>query len=94
MIFLASILAAFTTPSGDVTSVCGPAAQMTSQLTERWGQVPRATGLAATGVLFQIFVSPDGNWTLVISDPTGRACVLETGVNWENYPIPKTGTEG
>lgn len=73
---------------------CAALPLIVDELDEKWGESRVAAGLSAQGVLFQVFQSQSGTWTLVISDPTGRACALAAGTNWETYPIPKSGTEG
>ncbi len=76
------------------TASCAPLSALAEQLATKYGERRVAAGLSAQGMLFQVFQSQSGTWTLVVSDAAGRACALAAGTNWETYPIPKAGTEG
>lgn len=80
--------------AADQSRYCASLPQLVDELAETWGESRVAAGLSAQGMLFQVFESSEGTWTLVVSDPTGRACPLAAGTNWETYPVPKTGTKG
>lgn len=80
---------------------CGTLDEVAQQLKTQFGEERIGAGLSTHlpngrqgQVLYQMFQSGAGTWTLVISAPDGSACVLAAGANWEIYPIPKTGTEG
>ena len=45
-------------------------------------------GLAASGVLFELYVAPTGTWTLLATAPDGSSCLLGAGEAWEPRPEP------
>ncbi|SUU87949.1 hypothetical protein EDC40_104463 [Aminobacter aminovorans] len=34
--------------------------------------------------IFEIYVADDGTWTVLMSEVTGRSCVLAAGDGWES----------
>jgi len=41
-------------------------------------------GVASDAAIIEIYVSDDGTWTVLMSDVTGRSCVLAAGDGWES----------
>jgi len=41
---------------------------------------PSATGLASNGELLEIYASPRGTWTLVLTGPDGTSCAVASGM--------------
>lgn len=85
----------------DVSLRCAALDEVAQQLKTQFGEERIGAGLSTqlpnggqAQVLYQMFQSSGGSWTLVISSPDGYACPLAAGTSWETYPIPKTGTEG
>jgi hypothetical protein len=100
---MGSILSLCSPALAQVAIICGPLPDIAHQLKTQFGEERIGAGLSSqilTGgesqptMLFQIFASSKGTWTMVVSNPSGDACPLATGTNWETYPIPTTGTEG
>lgn len=48
-----------------------------------------AGGISAQGALIEIFASPKGGWSLVLTRPDGVSCMIDVGENWEQIPIQK-----
>ena len=46
------------------------------------------SGLAESGVLFEIYVSPSGTWTLLATTPVGTSCLVGAGEAWDPLPEP------
>jgi hypothetical protein len=63
---------------------CGKAAAIAATLAERFGETPAGRGLSATGSLLEVYASASGDtWTAVQVLPTGQACVIATGRDWQ-----------
>lgn len=43
------------------------------------GEKVRVQGITESGNLFEVFVSEAGGFTLVMTDPTGRSCLVGSG---------------
>jgi hypothetical protein len=40
-------------------------------------------GLAQPGQVIEVFASSNGSWTMVMTMPDGKACLIAAGDNWE-----------
>ena len=45
-----------------------------------------AMGVTKRGLMIQLMEANNGSWTLLLTSPTGNACILETGDAWEMIP--------
>jgi hypothetical protein len=65
-------------------TVCAPRAVMVEKLKSDFGERPRAVGLADTGGLIEFLASKDGgSWTLIMTSPEGRSCLVMAGDKWK-----------
>lgn len=54
------------------------------QLEKRFDEQVAGRGLAANGKrMLELFVSETGSWTVLVSDPGGRSCLLASGEGWQ-----------
>jgi hypothetical protein len=67
---------------------CGIREQIVKELTGNFKEKRAAIGLLGTGDLLEVFVSPGGTWTIVISKANGFACIVAAGEVWMQEPIP------
>lgn len=67
-------------------SVCGARTEMVKQLENRYAESRRAIGLASNGTLLEVFASTSGTWTVLMSFPDGRACMMANGDAWRQLP--------
>jgi hypothetical protein len=42
-----------------------------------------AIGLNNDGTLLEVFVSPQGTWTVLVSSPQGHSCIAAIGEAWQ-----------
>jgi hypothetical protein len=64
-----------------IVTQCSTYDQADNVLTKRYHESVVASGLAASGVAFQLWSSKDGKtWTLLTVRPDGVACIVDTGV--------------
>lgn len=68
---------------------CGPHDELTARLSESHAEVPVGQGLTETGLLFQVFASESGSWTVVATRPSKLSCVLAAGEVWMTVPPAK-----
>ncbi|GGF71134.1 hypothetical protein GCM10011332_26410 [Terasakiella brassicae] len=65
-------------------SLCGERVDIIDALKERYHEVPVSMGLAGNGGVVEIFASNKGSWTIIVTKPTGVACVVSAGEAWES----------
>lgn len=57
---------------------CAPRDQVVAALAERYGETRQVAGITGDS-LMEVFASPAGTWTLVISRPDGVSCLVAAG---------------
>jgi hypothetical protein len=80
-------LVAVAMPGAAMADGCASREKLMSMLAERHGEAPIATGLTSEGFLLEVTVSPAGTWTIVMTDPGGRACGVAAGEAWNQRPL-------
>lgn len=74
--------------------VCGPRAQVAERLTRDYGESRRAIGLAGPSAVMEVHASAEtGTWTVTVTLPDGRMCLIAAGQGYEqvNDPLPASG---
>ncbi len=71
---------------------CAPRDKVVSRLAEKFGETQLGAGLSAGGVV-ELWASKAGGWTLLLSLPDGRSCLMSGGEAWQvldaETPKPK-----
>lgn len=66
---------------------CGDRARIVALLSGTWGETRRAAGLAAGGVVVEVYASAEtGSWTIAATLPDGRMCLIAAGEGYEEAP--------
>jgi hypothetical protein len=79
---LGAIIACAITPASAQSS-CGPHEQLVKVLADQYKEDPVGIGLAQPGQVLEVFASSNGSWTMVMTMPDGKACLIAAGDNWE-----------
>jgi hypothetical protein len=78
----ASSLLGLTTASAN-PAACAPRAAIVQKLDETYKEARQAIALTKQGGLLEIFVSAKGSWSILVSNPNGKACLVAAGENWQ-----------
>ncbi len=63
---------------------CGERVKFTKHLAAKYKEEPRALGVTQTGkAVFEVYVSPDGSWTLLMTTAKGASCIMAAGHSWQ-----------
>ncbi len=74
--------------SANAEQFCAPRDRAVIQLEKQFGELVSGRGLAVNGKrMIELFVSEKGSWTVLISDPNGRSCVMASGENWQGTTV-------
>jgi hypothetical protein len=65
---------------------CAKHSLMMDLLTKKFSERPIALGTVNQDRYMQLFVSSAGTWTILMTETSGRACILAAGENWEALP--------
>ena len=59
-------------------------------LAKRYSETPMGRGITTRGHMMELIVSPDGTWTLLVSQANGDlACMVAAGEGWRQVDEPK-----
>lgn len=78
-----AVLTAIGTSPASAQSACGPREQLVKLLADQYKEDPVGIGLSQPGQILEVFASSNGSWTMVMTMPDGRACLIAAGDNWE-----------
>lgn len=89
------LLAATPTAKAEERAPCAPRERVVERLAERYGETLRSMGLDQGNGLVEIYTSDTGTWTMLLSLPDGRSCLLASGQLWEAdaAPLKKPGKD-
>lgn len=62
---------------------CGPRDQLVKLLADQYKENPVGIGLAQPGQVLEVFASQGGSWSMVMTMPDGKSCLIAAGDNWE-----------
>ena len=63
--------------------ICGQHTDVISKLKNSYEEHAVGMGLSTDGGLIEIYSSENGTWTILITRPSGLACLVAAGDGWE-----------
>ncbi len=67
---------------------CATHESAAKQLEKQFDEMVVGRGLGNSGkAMFELFLSEKGSWTVVVSEPSGRSCILASGESWQQMPL-------
>ena len=84
LIAAAVACAVLMTAAAGAQSACAPRDQILGWLASAYREAPVAAGVTAGGELVEVLARPDGRtWTIIITSPGGRTCLMAAGEGWQ-----------
>ena len=87
---------------GTLVTALAPAAQAQGRcalhdaivkvLAGKYQENRHALGLIDEKAVMEVFISPKGTWTMLVTDQRGLTCIIAAGDAWEQAPILAQGT--
>lgn len=71
---------------------CGERDKIVAEITTKYKEMPRAMAITGGNSFMEIYVSPSGTWTTMITAPNGQTCIVGAGEGWEDIEIKPAGT--
>ena len=62
---------------------CGEREDLLTKLKDEYKEVPTGFGMTGSGQVVELLTSEKGSWSLLLSLPNGRSCLIGTGEGWE-----------
>lgn len=73
---------------------CGPRAKMIEALNKQFKENRAAIALVSgRQAVIELFISPQGSWTLSLTDTRGMTCIVGAGEDWQSTPKTLAGLE-
>lgn len=81
-------------PTAAQAATCAPRDAIIERLKIGYGEGPAGFGIQSSGQLIEIWAAPGtGTWTVLMSRPDGKTCVVATGTDWQHLEL-KQGSMG
>jgi hypothetical protein len=68
---------------------CGPREEIVKALGETFKEAPIGMGVTQPGQVLELFASPSGTWTMVVTTPNGTSCLIAAGENWDMIRVAR-----
>ena len=79
-------------PAGaQAPALCAERRAIAEKLAGDYAETPVAMGLAAGGLIVEVFASPSGSFTILVTRPAGPSCIVAAGEGWESLPAHGPG---
>lgn len=83
---------AYATPIAEAqTRTCADRTAVIERLAEKYGETLQSMGLHRNNGIVEVYASEQtGTWTILVTRPDGKACLLAAGQMWEAQAAPLT----
>jgi hypothetical protein len=86
-VFAAALIAAGVTAAGAQALTCAGHAQIVEYLKDEFQEFQKAYGLVGDQAILELYLSSQGaTWTIIVTDVSGKSCILAAGEFWEQKP--------
>ena len=87
-----SILALGASSPTQAQALCGKRVDFIKALNDKYQESGKALGISGQVNLIEIFASKAGTWTILVTTPEGKTCIIAAGNSWEDLPPNKNLT--
>jgi len=79
--------------AANAQTVCGKRADIIHQLENKYGETRRSLGVQRGRGVIEIYASAKtGSWTILLTDPRGRSCLMAAGEAFEAEAVAEADT--
>lgn len=96
LITVLTVAAVLAPIAGHAQQFCAARDTITKKLVSGYGERYTGGGLRNASSIFEIWMSEEkGTWTILMTTPDGRSCVMASGTDWrEDLPTQPAGVPG
>ncbi|MBM7045091.1 MULTISPECIES: hypothetical protein [Rhizobium] len=84
--FVASAILYPGVAASQATLACAKRVDIIAFLGDHLSEKLSAAGKLDPNTIVEIYAAESGNWTLMITDVSGRSCIILSGDTWESIP--------
>lgn len=66
---------------------CGERGKVVSLLEEQFKEKQQGFGVVGSRAVIELFVSPEGTWSLLMSRTDRQTCIIAAGHEWDTVPV-------
>ena len=66
---------------------CGDRTKIIDRLKNVYSEEPVSIGVTVNGAIIEVYVSEEGTFTVLVTNPNGSSCLISSGENWEQLPV-------
>jgi hypothetical protein len=92
-LFAALALLASTPAFAQQQMACGDRNDLLAHLKDKFKESAAGAGMTGNGAVMELMTSDSGSWTLILTFPTGRSCLVATGDGWEQWQKKMAGKD-
>lgn len=97
-IFLtAALVVFFMAAPASAQMMCGDRSKIVRHLADTYRETRSGIGMTEGGaesMVVELFTADSGTWTLIITGPPTRTCVIGSGVGWQAITVPLPAGRG
>lgn len=72
---------------------CAERSALVGELKEKYKEASQGVGMTGNGAVMELMTSEAGSWSLVVTMPNGKSCLIATGSGWEQVPVKVAGKD-
>lgn len=72
-------------------TICKERGEIIKILGRKFGETRQSFGLQSDRRVLELYASPTGSWTAILTLPSGKACVVASGEAWTTLPPEPAG---
>ena len=81
------------TDEAQAALACGSHDKIVTVLANRFKESRHVMGVVNANAVMEIFMSPQGTWTIVVTDTRGKSCITAAGEEWQDVPEAVAGLD-
>ena len=74
-------------------SRCAPHDDIVKVLNKKYQETRHALAVVSATAVMEIFLSPEGTWTMLVTNTQGIACITASGEAWQDVKVEVAGLE-
>jgi hypothetical protein len=79
--------------AAEAAQKCGKHEDIVKVLASKYQESRRAMGLVSAQSVMEIYMSPKGTWTMLVSNTKGESCIVAAGEAWQELAIQAAGLD-
>ena len=81
------------TDEAQAALACGSHDKIVTVLANRFKESRHVMGVVNANAVMEIFMSPQGTWTILVTNTGGLSCITAAGDEWQEVPVTVAGLD-